>query len=47
MGVDQEQMKQRAKEPLAVEVVEPAAEGQVFHFDPSYVLEKEVYGFIL
>ena len=28
----QEQAKQRANEPLAVEGVEPAAEGQVFYF---------------
>ena len=39
----QEQAKQRAKEPLAVEGVEPAGEGQVFLFDPSYVLEKDSY----
>ena len=39
----QEQAKQRAKEPLAVEGVDPAAEGQAFYFDPSYALEKEVY----
>lgn len=39
----QERAKQRAKEPLAVEGVEPAAEGRVFYFDPSYVLEKDIY----
>lgn len=39
----QERAKQRAKEPLAVEGVEPAEEGRVFYFDPSYVLEKDIY----
>lgn len=39
----QEQAKQRAKEPLAVEGVEPATEDRVFYFNPSYVLEKDIY----
>ena len=39
----QERAKQKAKEPLAVEGVEPATEDRVFYFDPSYVLEKDIY----
>lgn len=39
----QERAKQKAKEPLAVEEVEPATEDRVFYFDPSYVLEKDIY----
>lgn len=39
----QERAKQRVKEPLAVEGVEPATEDRVFYFDPSYVLEKDIY----
>ena len=39
----QKRAKERAEEPLAVEEVEPAKEGRVFYFDPSYVLEKDVY----
>lgn len=39
----QERAKQRAEEPLAVEGVEPTKEGRVFYFDPSYVLEKDIY----
>ena len=39
----QERAKQRAKQPLAVDGLEPAKEGRVFYFDPSYVLEKDVY----
>ena len=31
----QERAKQKAKEPLAVEGVEPATEDRVFYFDPS------------
>lgn len=39
----QERAKQRAKEPLPVEGIEQAEEGRVFYFDPSYVLEQDIY----
>ena len=43
-GVDQDKIRQEmGKEALAVDRVEPAEEGQVFYFDPSYVFEKEVH----
>ena len=37
----QEKTKQRAKEPIAVDGVVPAAEGQAFYCDPSYVLRRK------
>ena len=49
--VDQDELKARmrakakktAEEPLAVDFVNPAEEGRVYWFDPSYVLEKDAY----
>lgn len=38
-----ERAKARAKEPLPVEGLELTEEGRVFYFDPSYVLEQDIY----